>query len=209
MDGTTLCNEWAHRETKQAIIRTLGTNCTLNLEDYIGRSNQLFWHDVLANMGLTGDVDELVRRQFSGVLELIRKSGLRESPGLKDVLQFCKDTGRKVALCTGSDLWFVSDVLHHLGIADFYDVVITSKDAARLKPAPDVYIAALKKAGVAPENAIGVEDSTSGCTAVHGSGMPCIGYLAEGENKQDLSAAEYRINRMEEIIGILRTIDPD
>ena len=208
MDGTTICDEWAHMQAKASIIKSMGDNCTINLEDDIGRSNRKFWAKVLKNMGLEGDVEALVVRQFTEVLRLVRSTGQRESPGLKDLLKFCHDTGRKTALCTGSDEWFVTDVLEYLGIRDCYDVLITSEDAKNLKPAPDVYIAALKKAGISPEFAIGIEDSTSGCIAVHGSGMPCIGYLAGGENRQDLSAAEYRVNHMSEVIDLLRQIDP-
>lgn len=209
MDGTTICNEWAHLQARRKIIASMGTNCTLNLHNYIGRSNHIFWSEVLNNMGLIGDVDALVYRQFADVLQIIKTAGLKESPGLKELLRFCHSTDRKTALCTGSDEWFVLEILQYLDIQDLFDVVITAKDVRNLKPAPDLYIVALQKTGIAAQNAIALEDSVSGCMAVHSAGMPCIGYLAGGTNQQELSTAEYRINCMLEAIEILRQVDLD
>ena len=42
------------------------------------------------------------------------------------------------------------------------------------KPAPDIYLDVLKKIGVAPENAVGVEDSGNGIRSLKAAGMGII-----------------------------------
>jgi beta-phosphoglucomutase-like phosphatase (HAD superfamily) len=83
---------------------------------------------------------------------------------------------------------------------------VSGNDARNLKPAPDIYLAALAKAGVRAECSLAVEDSLSGCLAVHAAGMRCVGYTAGGENPQDLSGADWRVANMAEIINIVKSV---
>lgn len=208
MDGTVIDDEWAHEEAKAGISRSLGWQADQEtLRYFTGRSNRLFWQTVLEKAGKEGDVDQLVKRQFAHVLSALRREKQQASPGLAQLLHYCRSTGRKAALCTGSDDWFVHDLLDLLGLGRLFDVVITSRYAARLKPAPDVYLFALREAGVSAQNAIAFEDSYAGCLAVHGAGMRCIGCTNAGKNPQDLSAAEYQVANLSEAIAIVEALE--
>ena len=72
-----------------------------------------------------------------------------------------------------------------------------------VKPSPDIYLKALELAGVSPENAVGVEDSNSGCTAIHAAGMKCIGYTNRGDNPQSLEMADIKIGTMLELTELI------
>jgi HAD superfamily hydrolase (TIGR01509 family) len=207
LDGTILDSEWAHEEAKTTIIESLGGNCEIDLNYFIGRSNRVFWRTVLDAMGKQGDVDELTARQFAHVISALKRAKQPESPGLTQLLRYCRDTGRKTAVCSGSDEHFVLEILDYLGVRDLYDYVISAKDAARLKPAPDIFQAALGKAGIPAAHAIVLEDSSSGTIASQAAGIRCIGYTAGGANAQDLSRADYRIERLSDAIKIIKTIE--
>lgn len=99
------------------------------------------------------------------------------------------------------------EILSYLGVRGLFDVVISAKDAPRLKPAPDVYLAALRQAGVDAGHAVAFEDSYSGCLAVHAAGMRVFGYTAGGENPQDLSRADYLVEDLSNAIGIIESME--
>ncbi len=208
LDGTIIDSEWAHEQAKTSIIAELGgQEDMIDLKYFTGRSNRLFWRTVLDKLGKEGDVDRLVERQFAYVMAALKRVHQPESPGLTRLLRYCRDTGRKTAVCSGSDQRFVVDILDYLGVKELYDVVISAKDATRLKPAPDVYLAALAKGGIQAEHALGFEDSYSGCLAVHAAGMRCVGYTAGGANPQDLGQADFLVPDLTQAIQIIQNLD--
>lgn len=132
-----------------------------------------------------------------------------EAPGLTTLLKYAKERGFKAAVCSGSDEYFVRDILRHMDVEQYYDYVIPGDGIKNLKPAPDIYLMALNTAGFSEENALTIEDSRNGCKAAIAAGVRVVGMMNEGKNSQNLDNANYRVNRMEEIIPILEEIFPE
>lgn len=59
--------------------------------------------------------------------------------------------------------------------------IYSARDLGRPKPAPDIYLHAADKLGVAPPDCAVIEDSASGAKSAQAAGMRCIGYAAEGQ----------------------------
>ena len=55
-----------------------------------------------------------------------------------------------------------------------FAVTVSSEEVARGKPAPDVYLLALERLGVAPAAAAAVEDSAAGIRAAAAAGMRVV-----------------------------------
>ena len=66
-------------------------------------------------------------------------------------------------------------MLQASGLPDVWDTVVCAGDGLRPKPEPDVYLAACRELGVAPERALALEDSPTGVTAARAAGMRVIG----------------------------------
>lgn len=204
LDGTIIDDEWAHEKAKTKIARELGAEGDLNLNFFVGRSNRLFWKNVLDTYHIEGqNIENLVERQFRGVAEYIEEVNQPESPGLTEALKYLKHKGCKVAITSGSDEYFVLSVLKHLHVEQYFDYKITKNHVTSVKPNPDIYLAALKMANVPGNLAIGVEDSTSGCMALKAAGMGCtVGFTNRGSNPQDLSIADCTIPDLTGLISI-------
>jgi HAD superfamily hydrolase (TIGR01509 family) len=66
--------------------------------------------------------------------------------------------------------------LHVAGLAgQFGEHIYVTSMVQRPKPAPDIYLLAANKLGVAPADCIVVEDSPAGAAAALGAGMRVIG----------------------------------
>ncbi len=65
----------------------------------------------------------------------------------------------------------------------------TSDDASRSKPDPDIIIAALKKADVAPAEAIMLGDTPYDIEAAAGAGVGCVAFRSGGWQDADLAGA--------------------
>ena len=70
---------------------------------------------------------------------------------------------KRVLAKSGLEAWF-GDRLFHLD------------QGSRRKPAPDIYLFALRSLGIGPEEAVAVEDSPLGVAAAVAAGIRCIGY---------------------------------
>jgi phosphoglycolate phosphatase-like HAD superfamily hydrolase len=76
-----------------------------------------------------------------------------------------------------------------LGCDDVVHAVVSSGDVEQAKPAPDIVLAALDAAGVAPERAVMVGDTVYDVRAAAAAGVPCIGVLAGGIGEKELRDA--------------------
>jgi HAD superfamily hydrolase (TIGR01509 family) len=69
------------------------------------------------------------------------------------------------------------DVEHHIGhhgLRERFHPVVAHGDYARGKPAPDPYLTAAERLGVAPEDCLALEDSHNGVRAAAAAGMMTI-----------------------------------
>ena len=81
---------------------------------------------------------------------------------------------RKISVASGSDLSLVIPSLERTGLVEFFDIIITPADVERGKPAPDMFLLAAERMGVAPENCLVFEDGQAGIDAAEAAGMPCV-----------------------------------
>ena len=57
------------------------------------------------------------------------------------------------------------------GLGELITVSVSSEEVARGKPAPDVFLEAVRRLGADPSRSVAVEDSDSGIRAAHAAGM--------------------------------------
>ncbi len=60
------------------------------------------------------------------------------------------------------------------GLHDLFECILTCEDAASPKPAPDLYLEAAARLGVAKEQCLVLEDSDQGIQAAMAAGMSCF-----------------------------------
>jgi HAD superfamily hydrolase (TIGR01509 family) len=79
-----------------------------------------------------------------------------------------------LALASSADRPVIEAVLRTSGLAPFFRAVVSSEEAGRGKPAPDVYLAAAARLGVSAAAAVAVEDSGNGMRAAKAAGMSLV-----------------------------------
>lgn len=79
-----------------------------------------------------------------------------------------------LGLASSSNRPLIELVLGESGLDGLFAVVVSSEEVARGKPAPDVYLEAASRLGVAPTRAAAVEDSHNGILSARAAGMRVI-----------------------------------
>lgn len=94
-------------------------------------------------------------------------------PGVDTLLPELRARG--VPLAIGSASKNAKPVLERLGIAGMFDAVVTGHDFVHGKPAPDVFLVAAERLGLAPSSCVVFEDAAAGIQAAHAGGMKAVG----------------------------------
>ena len=123
---------------------------------------------------------EIVRLVVTGLLACCE----RELPLLPGAVEAARRVASHwpLALATSSNRVVIDEVLELSGLAGTFDVTVSSEEVAHGKPFPDVYLAAARGLGAAPEDCAAVE-ALEGISGVDGhldDGHLDDGYLDEG-----------------------------
>ena len=80
-----------------------------------------------------------------------------------------------MAVATGGQRHCTTQILEHLGIAAWFEALVTSEDVEHPKPAPDTFLRAASLIGVAPEQCRAFEDTDLGMQSIRAAGMEAVG----------------------------------
>lgn len=107
--------------------------------------------------------------------ELVRQRliqyGLEKKPEVDETLRYLQKKGIKTAVATATALDITKGHLTQTGIYDLFDCVVSAKDVAHGKPAPDVYLYACEQIGERPADCLAVEDSPNGILSAYRAGL--------------------------------------
>ena len=79
-----------------------------------------------------------------------------------------------MAVATGGVLNVAQQVLGAIGLADFFDTIVTREDVTHGKPAPDTFLEAARRLKADPRYCLVFEDSDAGLEAARRAGMQGI-----------------------------------
>ena len=143
-------------------VRTLGLNAALCRQVWIHEFGDRFKEE------------ELWKYTKEFFDEYYSKHKVPVKHGLYVLLEYLKKNGYKLAVASSTKR---QDVEHHLKDAcvfDYFDAVICGDMVSKSKPEPEIYLKACEAIGVAPKEAVALEDSKNGLLAAHRAGMHAI-----------------------------------
>lgn len=201
LDGVIVNSEPHHIATCESLVRALsGGRIGAEEAHTVGISTVDLYRRALVLCGTEGDAEALAAEHFERTFERIARAGNRPVDGLLELLDALTARGVRRAVATSSPRGFVDDILSLYGIAERFETVVTGSDVARLKPAPDTYLEALRRCHMGAADAAAIEDSHVGMEAALAAGIYCFGYINPGSGNQDLARADRRIHSLLEVL---------
>jgi beta-phosphoglucomutase len=153
--------------------------------------------DWVVRQGLDLDPGALRARKAAHYQTLLRSS-LRPMAGATDLLARLQGTLR-IGLASSSYRDAVDAVIHCLGIADYFETVVSGLDVARVKPAPDIFLKAAARLGVVPGECVVLEDAEKGVLAAQAAGMRCVAIPNGYTRDHDFSQASLVLLSLREV----------
>lgn len=90
-------------------------------------------------------------------------------PNAIELLKELRAGGIRTAVASSG--FGVADIARAIGIADHLDTIVDRDGVTNRKPAPDLFLTAARRLGVAPGHCCGIEDAPAGIEAIAAAGM--------------------------------------
>lgn len=113
--------------------------------------------------------------------------------GVKELLEYLKQRGLKIALASSTRRVVVENQLRDAGILSYFDKVVCGDMVSHSKPHPEIFLRACEELSVEPECAIAIEDSYNGIRSAHAAGLRPI-------MVPDMAEPNEEIERLAEVI---------
>ncbi len=175
LDGLMIDSEPIWREVLSAVFTARGApvsiaECaqTMGLRvDEVVR----YWTPKFPNARLA--VDETVAEIVEGVLRLIEQRG-EPMPGVVGAIELLRSLGCRLGLASSSSSRIIETVLKRFQLTTAFDAVCSAEIEARGKPAPDVYLTAIRRLGIDAGEGVAFEDSRNGVKSALAAGLACV-----------------------------------
>lgn len=199
MDGVLVDSEPQHFK---AINRTLNALCgaALSWEDYlsyVGTSDDWMWSRFREIYRLDDPADALKAR-FETVRDAIDAAdGFIPVPGSQALVRALAERGVTLAVASSSAPELIGRTIDGLGLRDCFAHLVSTAQAGRCKPAPDVFLMTARLLGRDPADCFVVEDSAAGVRAAKAAGMACAALRNPNSGAQDISPADLIFERFD------------
>jgi HAD superfamily hydrolase (TIGR01509 family) len=127
-----------------------------------------------AGVGGEDEISRLTALKQQHYQQAVREGRLRAFPGAADLLTALSSAGRNLYLVTSGSKASVDLALKVTGLGRHFQGVVTSSDVARGKPAPDLYLEALRRFGLEAGECVAIEDAVSGAEAARAAGLGVV-----------------------------------
>ena len=177
MDGVIVDSEPLHEAAFHDVLEELGygrdlARLGLNFADYVGRSDFVLWQDFVTRHQPATTMADLVAFKRQRVVDMIR----HQAPlfaGLVELVEALAVRGL-LAVASGSERAVIDAVLAIDDLRRHFGVIVSASEVAQGKPAPDIFLLAAERMGVAAADCVVIEDSKPGVAAGLAAGMQVI-----------------------------------
>ena len=175
MDGVLIDSEPLHQRSLESLLSDRGHVITeAEYADLVGLSQASTWDWMIGRYGLPSTPATYQAEYEAGLLQILAGT-LEPEPGALELVALLQEAGVHLALASSSHAEVVSAILGGLGLAESFKEIVSGGEVERGKPAPDIFLLAAERLGVAPASCVVIEDSVAGMDGACAAGMRVVG----------------------------------
>ena len=163
-----------------------------------GRKNQVIIPDLYRWVTDPVEIERLGNRKEAIYRELMAQDDLQPLPGVREWLEQLREAGVPCAVGSSTPRANLDAALARLGIADFFETIVSAEDVTHGKPDPEVFLKAAARIHRRPECCVVFEDAFPGIEAARAGGMRVIG-IATTHPPEELTQADLAVRSMAEL----------
>ncbi|MDP3645236.1 MAG: HAD family phosphatase [Bacteroidota bacterium] len=201
MDGVLVDSEPFHVEIEkqQFLLNQLSVSDEEH-HQYMGVASDVMWRQIAERHSLNVSVEEITgQNRVESIRFFTELNEIPVMPGLVDLLEKLKQKNYPMAVASSSFPEIIEIILQRTGLRKYFQVVVSSQEAGKSKPEPDVFLLAARKLKMRPKDCLVIEDSANGIKAAKSAGMRCVAYQSPGVNPQNQKQADAVIKSYEQL----------
>jgi HAD superfamily hydrolase (TIGR01509 family) len=105
---------------------------------------------------------------------LVESGGLALRPGVAALIDEARASGLRLAIATTTSRPNVDALLARTFGHNPFDVIVAGDEVPAKKPAPDVYLEALRRLGLSAAACLAIEDTEQGLRSANAAAIPCL-----------------------------------
>jgi len=146
-------------------------------------------------------IRRLHQRKTEVFIELVESGALPVRPGVRRLMKEAMDAGLIIGICTTSNERAARAVAYNILRDIRFDFVLAGDVVSKKKPDPEIYLLALQKTGLRPEECLVIEDSRNGVLAARAAGMHVVATTNVYTEREDLSDADIVVTCLGDVDG--------
>jgi beta-phosphoglucomutase len=197
MDGVLVeAKDWHYQALNQALaakgLAPISRHDHLSIYDGLPTKDKLKKHPQTRD--LSPPEHEEINNLKQEFTHKVIEASCKPNPAIIELMGFLKSEGITIACCSNSIRSSVEMMLGKSGILKYMEFLISNDDVEHGKPAPDMYVDAIKRLGVKPTEVLICEDNIIGITAaLHSGGYVLEIGTVEDTNQENVSKAIAKI----------------
>jgi HAD superfamily hydrolase (TIGR01509 family) len=195
-DGTLVNSEYSHFKIWQQVLRGYGVNFSEDLykADHSGiptpKNADLF----IERFNLSDSCISLIAQKEAATREYLLNNPYPLMPLVIEVIELLASHDLAMAVVTGAAGESARCTLKDYDLEKYFTYVASGDDVINSKPAPDVYLHAVEKLKLKPDQCIALEDTQTGIQAAHDAGIICCAIPNVFSIHHDFTLANYIAN---------------
>ena len=166
MDGLMFATEQVNYRAFTEIVKEEGYEPTFEqFTGFLGMNARDIQKKYYSYYGENVDAEGIYKKVGQRAKQIIRKEGVPEKAGLRQLLKVVKEKELLTAVASGSDTEVIKEYLERTGLTPYFDTVLSSKEVKRGKPYPDIFLEICKQLNIKTEETLVLEDSANGVQA--------------------------------------------
>lgn len=192
MDGVLVDSEPFHVEIeKQQFLLNRLPISDEEHRSYLGVASDVMWKEIAERHSLNVSVEEITEQnRIESILFFSELKEIPVMPELPELMERLKQKNYPMAVASSSFPEIIELILKRTGLRKYFQVVVSSQEAGRSKPEPDVFLLAARKLNVPPQDCLVIEDSKNGIKAAKAAGMRCVAYQSPDVNPTNQKEAD-------------------
>jgi HAD superfamily hydrolase (TIGR01509 family) len=144
---------------------------------------------------------KLHKRKTETFIGLIESGRLPLRTGVKRLMKEAMERGLKIGICTTANERAANAIAKGMLQDIQFEFVLAGDVVSKKKPDPEIYLLALKKTGLQPQECVVIEDSRNGVLAAKKAGMWVVATTNIYTEKEDLREADIVVTCLGESQG--------
>ena len=206
LDGILFDSEYYQWQGWVEPLREYGIELTKEMYfAYAGKNGKQIDEELVKDFNLNIPIGTLLGEKKKLIEKWFNEKIMPIMPFAKEAVEFFISNPQfKIALCSGGDTEEIMVKLEKNDFVKYFPVIVAGSDVEKSKPNPDIYLLAVKKLGLKPEECLAFEDTQYGLQAAYSAGTHCFAVPNEYSLKQDFSKADRVLSSLKEAMDYFK-----